>query len=72
MTLQVEQISWSVETRKIIDDIYLHVEEGEFIGLIGPNGSGKSTLLRTIYRALKTRQWHNNTRRFRCLGTKRA
>ena len=53
MTLQIELVSWSVEAKKIINDICLHVESGEFIGLIGPNGSGKSTLLRTIYRALK-------------------
>ena len=53
MTLQVKQVGWSVAAIKIIDDITLQVDPGEFVGIIGPNGSGKSTLLRTIYRAIK-------------------
>ena len=35
-----------------IRDISLHVDRGEFVGLIGPNGSGKSTVLKNIYRGL--------------------
>ena len=53
MKLQTENVSWSVEGKKIIDAITLTVAEGEFVGLLGPNGSGKSSLLRTIYRILK-------------------
>lgn len=53
MKLQTEKVSWSVEAKKIIDNITLTVAEGEFVGLLGPNGSGKSSLLRTIYRLLK-------------------
>lgn len=52
MKLQVENISFSYDDLKIIEDIRLHVEKGEFIGLLGPNGSGKSTILKTLYRAL--------------------
>lgn len=37
------------ELRKVaLDDLSLHVEEGDFITVIGGNGSGKSTLLNTI------------------------
>ena len=53
MTLNVHEVGWSVDARRIIDDIRLSVETGAFIGLIGPNGSGKSSLLRCIYRSLK-------------------
>lgn len=35
-------------TIKLLDDINLQVNEGEFISLMGPSGSGKSTLLNCI------------------------
>lgn len=33
---------------KALNNIKLHIEEGEHVGIIGPNGSGKSTLLKAI------------------------
>lgn len=53
MKLTVQDLSWSVEERKIVDSVLLDVQPGEFVGLLGPNGSGKSSLLRTIYRVIK-------------------
>src|SRR4051812_7293022 len=53
MKVEVQQVSWSVEERTIVDRVLLDVQPGEFVGLLGPNGSGKSTLLRTIYRVLR-------------------
>jgi len=32
----------------VLEDIDLHIEKGEYLGLLGPNGSGKSTLLKII------------------------
>ena len=33
---------------RVLDDLSLTVEEGEFIVMVGPSGCGKSTLLRTV------------------------
>jgi energy-coupling factor transport system ATP-binding protein len=32
----------------VLNDLSLHIEEGEFVLVVGPSGSGKSTLLRCI------------------------
>jgi multiple sugar transport system ATP-binding protein len=33
---------------QVIDDLNLHIEDGEFMVLVGPSGSGKSTALRMV------------------------
>jgi len=36
------------ERVEVLNDLTLHVPEGEFLGLMGPSGSGKTTLLNLI------------------------
>ncbi|RDB45855.1 ABC transporter ATP-binding protein, partial [Tsukamurella tyrosinosolvens] len=52
--MRVEYTAVSVELGgvRIVDDVSLTADAGEFIGVVGPNGSGKSTLLRCVYRVL--------------------
>ena len=38
----------TVNEKKVLDDINLNVEDGEFITIIGANGAGKSTLFNAI------------------------
>ncbi|MHB8158861.1 MAG: ATP-binding cassette domain-containing protein, partial [Desulfocucumaceae bacterium] len=32
----------------VLNDVTMHINEGEYIGLVGPSGSGKSTLFRVL------------------------
>ncbi len=52
MRLQVEDLTYSYGDMEAVSHVSLHVDTGEFVGLIGPNGSGKSTVLKNIYRGL--------------------
>lgn len=48
MKLQVKDVSVTFEHKKILEDLCLNVQEGEFVALIGPSGCGKSTLLNIL------------------------
>ena len=48
MLLQVSNLTVCYDKAMIINDISLHVNNGELVSLVGPNGAGKSTLLRAI------------------------
>ncbi|MEG0295703.1 MAG: ATP-binding cassette domain-containing protein [Clostridium sp.] len=46
--LRVENINKSYGEKKVLNNITLDIEEGEFLCLLGPSGCGKTTLLRII------------------------
>lgn len=46
--LRVEGVGFGYGTHRVLHDVSLCVEAGEFLAIVGPNGSGKSTLLRLI------------------------
>ena len=46
--LIVENVTKSIQTKKILQDCGLSVQAGQICGLAGPNGSGKTTLLSCI------------------------
>lgn len=53
MNLKVDNIYVTLSDTNIVKDISLHVNKGQFVGIIGPNGCGKSTLLKSIYKVIK-------------------
>lgn len=50
MKVDIDNLSFSIQSRRLIEDINLHVASGQMVGIVGPNGSGKSTLLKNMSR----------------------
>ena len=48
MLLEVANLTVIYDKAMIINDLSMHVDDGELVSLVGPNGAGKSTLLRAI------------------------
>jgi ATP-binding cassette subfamily F protein 3 len=46
--LSIDDLSFSIGGRPLLEHASLMVDEGRRIGLIGRNGAGKSTLLKLI------------------------
>ncbi|MBQ7536279.1 MAG: amino acid ABC transporter ATP-binding protein [Stomatobaculum sp.] len=44
--LELNHIKKTFDSLTVLQDITVHVDEGEILSIIGPSGSGKSTLLR--------------------------
>lgn len=52
--VEIKNLSFSYGNNKVLDNISLYIEEGDFVGIIGPNGSAKSTLLKLMVGLLKS------------------
>ena len=46
--LDLQSVSMSFGGLKVIDELDLHVDEGEIVSVIGPNGAGKTTLFNLV------------------------
>lgn len=46
--IEVQNVTFSRNGQKILDDVSLCVDSGDFYAVIGPNGGGKTTLLKVI------------------------
>lgn len=46
--IKLENISFTYKNKIALDNINVHIKEGESIAIIGPNGSGKSTVLKLL------------------------
>jgi branched-chain amino acid transport system ATP-binding protein len=53
MLLNVKNLSVHYDGMQALDDINLHVNQGEIISIVGTNGAGKSTLINAISGILK-------------------
>ena len=46
--LQVAGVTREYNHKNIIEDIHIHLHQGEFVSILGPSGCGKSTLFNVI------------------------
>lgn len=53
MTLRAEHLFKKYKSRMVVNDVSVHVEQGEIVGLLGPNGAGKTTSFYMIVGLIK-------------------
>lgn len=51
--LSIENLSFQLPEKKILDGVSFAVHQGQFVTIIGPNGAGKTTLLKMLVGLLK-------------------
>jgi len=53
MQLKAENLFKKYKSRLVVNDVSVHVEQGEIVGLLGPNGAGKTTSFYMIVGLIK-------------------
>ncbi|HTF19316.1 MAG TPA: LPS export ABC transporter ATP-binding protein [Chryseolinea sp.] len=53
MILRAENLIKKYKTRTVVNDVSVHVKQGEIVGLLGPNGAGKTTSFYMIVGLIK-------------------
>ncbi|USD42481.1 ABC transporter ATP-binding protein [Vibrio sp. SCSIO 43135] len=53
IVFEAENLNYTIEGQKIVEDFSFNIMRGDRIALIGPNGCGKSTLLKLLLDQLK-------------------
>ena len=51
--IEYKHVALRYTDKKILKDVNLHIEDGEFMVLVGPSGSGKTTMIKMINRLLE-------------------
>jgi len=51
--INMKKLTLGYKKEKILKDVNLKINKGEFIGIIGPSGAGKSTLLMSVVGGIK-------------------
>lgn len=46
--IEVNNVSKSFDSQKVLQEMNFTVKQGEIVGLLGPNGSGKTTMIRLL------------------------
>lgn len=53
MTLRADNLLKKYKNRTVVNNVSVHVEQGEIVGLLGPNGAGKTTSFYMIVGLIK-------------------
>ena len=48
MSIKIDNLTYLINNKKIINDITFDINQGEILTIIGPNGAGKSTIIKLI------------------------
>lgn len=54
--VKINNLSFNISDKLILDKINLNVDKHDTIGIIGPNGSGKTTMVKHFYRAISPKK----------------
>ncbi|MBX0322878.1 metal ABC transporter ATP-binding protein [Halomicroarcula sp. F13] len=51
--VELADVSFGYTSARVVEDVSLRIDPGEYVAVVGPNGSGKSTLMRLVLGLLR-------------------